>query len=158
MYENPPLCMRMRPSGEIVAEVFGQDQLARVRAAFAALNIKPTYRVTTIPAFNAGMRRFWKSLRHSLPPRFRRIRISYRLVETLHASPDLDFEPQCPELSVEKPETPARSALEREEDAWADAAERRYGGDRVRLTCCSVEPVPEAAAPDSSGQLRAPVG
>jgi hypothetical protein len=139
MYENPPVCMRMRSTGQIVAEVFGRDQRARVRRAFAAIHVKATLRVTSIAAFNAGVRRLARTLIAAEPARFKHVRIGYLQIDTLAAGGDLDFEPQCPFVSISRPTRHAKPGLLGEEDAWVEGVVRRYGGDRVQSSCCDAE-------------------
>jgi hypothetical protein len=137
MYENPPVCMRMRPSGQIVAEVLGAGQLKRVRRALRELHIKATTRVTTIAAYNARVRRLAQTLRASKPGRFKDVQVGYRQIETVSASSDdLDFEPQCPPVSVTRPTLHSKAGLFAEEDTWSSALERRYGSDLVESSCC----------------------
>jgi hypothetical protein len=137
MYENPPVCMRMRPNGQIIAEVLGRDQLARVRHALHDLHVRATTQVTTIAAYNARVRRLSRLLEASRPRRLKDVRVGYRQIETLGASGDLDFEPQCPPVSVTRPTLHSKAGLFAEEDAWTDALQRHYGDDLVESSCCS---------------------
>jgi len=142
MYENPPLCMRMKADGRIIAEVFGESQLQRVKRAFRALAVKAQMQVTTIAAYNARIRRLERSVAASKPRRFRHVDIGYLQVETLTRQViDLDFEPQCPTVTVIKPTLHARAGMLAEEDRWADEITRRYGTDRVEWWCCNLDTV-----------------
>jgi hypothetical protein len=138
MYENPPVCLRMRPGGRIVAEVLGREELPRVRRALGELHIEATTNVTTIAAYNAGVRKLARRLSAAKPRRFKYLRVGYRQIETLSRSGDLDFEPQCPPVSVTQPALHPKAGSQAEEDAWAQAAERQYGGDRVETSCCDL--------------------
>jgi hypothetical protein len=141
MYENPPLCMRMKADGEIIAEVFGKDQVKRVEHAFRAINVKATIRVTTIAAYNAQIRALQHKVAASKPSRFLNDRVGYLQIETLgRGTIDLDFEPQCPTVTVDKPSLKPRfrSGREAEEDRWADQTQQRYGTDLLLWSCCGV--------------------
>jgi hypothetical protein len=148
MYENPPVCMRMRPDGRIVAEVLGREELARVRRALGELHIEARTNVTTIAAYNAGVRKLARRLSAAKPQRFKHVRVGYRQIETLPGSGDLEFEPQCPPVSVTRPTLRAKAGLQAEEDSWALATERHYGADRVETWCCDL-PERGPVMPDS---------
>jgi hypothetical protein len=157
MYENPPVCMRMRPNGAIIAEVFGREELQRIRRALRELNLKATTRVTSIAAYNASIRRLARTVTAEKPARFIDVRVGFRQIETLsRPNGDLDFEPQCPPVSVLRPTLHSKSGLPAEEDAWAEAAERRYGGDRVEWRCCDARiKGPIKITPDSFSAWQA---
>jgi hypothetical protein len=157
MYENPPLCMRMKADGKIVAEVFGKSELHRVELAFRAINVKAAMQVTTIAAYNAQIRALERQIAASKPSRFVNVSVGYLQVETLERSPDLDFEPQCPTVTVTKPSLKARPGKLAEEDRWADETERHYGSDRVEWWCCggaNKTTPPKVAAPTAKPGAR----
>lgn len=137
MYENPPLCMRMKADGKIMAEVFGMDQLERVERAFRAINVKAEMRVTSIAAYNAQIRALERKIAASRPSRFVNVSVGYLQIETRkHGVIDLDFEPQCPTVTVNKPTLEAHHGKLAEEDRWADQAQQHYGTDLVEWWCC----------------------
>jgi hypothetical protein len=138
MYENSPVCMRMRPHDQIIAEVFGRDQRERVRRAFADLRVRATIRVTSIAAYNAGLRRLARMLTSKKPTRFKHVEVGAQQIPTF-SSGDSEFVPVCPTVSVFRPTQRAQPGLIGEEDAWVEAAERRYGADRVESSCCDAE-------------------
>jgi hypothetical protein len=159
MYENPPLCMRMKADGEIIAEVFGKDQVKRVERAFRAIDVKAKIRVTTIAAYNAQIRALERKVAASRPSRFVNVSVGYLQIETLGRGViDLDFEPQCPTVTVDKPTLKAQGGKLAEEDRWADRTQQHYGTDLVQWWCCGVthrrKLAPKARAPAAKPGAR----
>lgn len=54
LYENPPVCMRMRPGGEMIAVVLGAGNRGRIVRVLRELHVNARVTVTSIAAFNAG--------------------------------------------------------------------------------------------------------
>jgi hypothetical protein len=152
MYENPPVCMRLRNDGSMIAVVLGSRNRRRIARVLRELHIPAAITVTSIAAYNAGLRQLAGAVRASKPPSFVHVRVGYLQISTLKESPDLDFEPQCPDVTVTKPSLKAEGPYAAE-DAWVDEAEQRYGSDRVMWWCCTIhsgEAVALEATPASS--------
>jgi hypothetical protein len=137
MYENPPVCLRLKPDGSMIAVVLGARNRPRIARVLAELHIHAALTVTSIAAYNAGLRQLAGAVSASKPPSFAHVRVGYLQIPTLKDSPDLDFEPQCPDVTVTKPSLKAEGSYAAE-DAWVDEAEQRYGSDRVMWWCCTI--------------------
>jgi hypothetical protein len=139
MHENPPVCLRLQPSGRIIAVILGGQNLRRITAVLHKLRIKVTITVTSISKYNAALRRLARVIGASKPSGYQHVTVGYLQIPTLKVSSNLDFEPECAHVTLVRPTLHPESPSTAAEDGWTEMIEGKYGADLVMTWCCSDE-------------------